>query len=90
MSKMNILIKKTLPDTFEKGDTVFENPFFAGTYNAKDRSTISNPAYNDTAYSACLWTENVSSNDAGRPDLRVLIFYQDYCIGINTLQTHLI
>ena len=60
--------KETLPDTFEKGDTVFENPFFAGTYNAKDRSTISNPAYNDTAYSACLWTENVSSNDAGRPD----------------------
>ncbi len=59
--------KETLPDTFEKGETTFENPFFAGTYNAKDNDTtgITNV---DTAYSACLWTENVSSNDEGRPD----------------------
>ena len=59
--------REILPNTFKKGDSTFENPFFAGTYNAKDRNTISNSAFNDTAYSACLWTENVSSNDAGRP-----------------------
>ena len=59
--------RETLPDTFEKGDTEFENPFFAGTYNAKDNATTGVPNIN-TAYSACLWTENVSSNDAGRPD----------------------
>ena len=59
--------RETLPDTFERGDSTFENPFFAGTYNAKDMATTK--ATNvDTAYSACLWTENVSSNYAGRPD----------------------
>jgi hypothetical protein len=60
--------KETLPISFEEGDSTFENPFFAGTFNAKDRDTISNSAFNDTAYSACLWTENVSSDDGGRPD----------------------
>ena len=59
--------RETLPDTFEKGETTFENPFFAGTYNAKDNDTTGIPNV-DTAYSACLWTENFSSNDAGRPD----------------------
>ena len=59
--------RETLPTTFEKGDSVFENPFFAGTYNAKDMATTG-VANVDTAYSACLWKENVSSNDAGRPD----------------------
>ena len=59
--------RETLPTTFEKGDSTFENPFFAGTYNAKDMATTGVPNV-DTAYSACLWKENVSSNDAGRPD----------------------
>ncbi len=59
--------RETLPDTFEKGETTFENPFFAGTYNAKDNDTTGIPNV-DTAYSACLWIENVSSNDEGRPD----------------------
>ena len=60
--------REILPETFKKGESVFENPFFAGTYNAKDTDTISNSAYNDTAYSGCLWTEIASANDAGRPD----------------------
>jgi len=59
--------KEELPDTFEKGDSTFENPFFAGTYNAKDQDTTDVSSV-DTAYSACLWKENVSANDAGRPD----------------------
>ena len=58
--------RENLPNTFKKGDSTFENPFFAGTYNAKDMDTTG-AANVDTAYSACLWTENVSSNDAGRP-----------------------
>lgn len=59
--------RETLPDTFEKGDSTFENPFFAGTYNAKDNDTTGVPNV-DTAFSACLWTDVVSSNDAGRPN----------------------
>ena len=59
--------REILPNTFKKGDSTFENPFFAGTFNAKDRDTISNSAFNDTAYSACLWEENVSSYSAVRP-----------------------
>ena len=58
--------RETLPNTFEKGDSTFENPFFAGTYNAKDNNTTG-VAGVDTAFSSCLWTENVSSNDSGRP-----------------------
>ena len=58
--------KETLPDTFDKGETTFENPFFAGTYNAKDNDTTGVPSIN-TAYSACLWTENVNPNASGRP-----------------------
>jgi len=57
--------RETLPDTFEKGDSTFENPFFAGTYNAKDNDTTGIPNV-DTAYSACLWTGNHSPNDSGR------------------------
>jgi len=59
--------RETLPDTFEKGDSTFENPFFAGTYNAKDNDTTGVPNV-DTAFSACLWTDVVSSNDSGRPN----------------------
>lgn len=65
--------REILPDTFEKGNSTFENPFFAGTYNAKDTDTIqffssSNSSFNDTAFSACLWTEDVSSNAESRPN----------------------
>ena len=59
--------RETLPDTFEKGDSTFENPFFAGSYNAKDKDTTGVPNV-DTAFSACLWTDVVSSNDSGRPN----------------------
>jgi len=59
--------RETLPSTFEKGDSTFENPFFAGSYNAKDNDTTGIPNV-DTAYSACLWTDVVSSNDSGRPN----------------------
>ena len=59
--------RETLPSTFDKGDSTFENPFFAGSYNAKDNDTTGIPNV-DTAYSACLWTDVVSSNDSGRPN----------------------
>ena len=57
--------RETLPTTFEKGDSTFENPFFAGTYSAKNTNTTGIPNV-DTAYSACLWTGNHSPNDSGR------------------------
>ena len=58
-----------LPDTFKKGESTFENPFFAGTYNTKDQDGTGGQAGDiiDTAYSACLWTENSSSNSGNRP-----------------------
>jgi len=59
--------RETLPASFLKGESKFENPFFAGTYNTKDMDTTQTPNV-DTAYSACLWTEMVSSNDSGRPN----------------------
>jgi hypothetical protein len=58
--------REILPDTFKKGDSTFENPFFAGTYNGKDVDTTVNIDI-DTAYSACLWTENSHSSTPARP-----------------------
>ena len=86
--------RETLPDTFEKGETTFENPLFAGTYNAKDNDTTGVPNV-DTAYSACLWIENVNSNDAGRPEkgfgfLPRLLYWNKYSpaganVGLNKM-----
>ena len=74
--------REILPKTFKKGDSTFENPFFAGTYNAQDQESVGSP-FIDTAYSACLWTENTSSNDTGRPDkgyefLPRLLYWKKY------------
>lgn len=60
--------QETLPRTFEKGESKYENPFFAGTYNAKDKDTLNGYSSLDTAYSACLWIEDVSANNFARPD----------------------
>ena len=57
--------QETLPKTFEKGESKYENPFFAGSYNAKDQDTTGGIL--DTAFSACLWEEDVSSNATNRP-----------------------
>ncbi len=77
--------KETLSDEFERGVTTFENPFFAGTFNAKDRdvSKTSDPAYN-----ACLWQEKedggfISPNDLARSDkgydfLPRLLYWKKY------------
>ena len=62
--------REILPDTFEKGTSKFENPFFAGTYNAKDQDTTydTTDSIIDNPFSACLWTENVNPNSIGRPN----------------------
>ena len=83
--------REELPDTFKKGDSTFENPFFAGTYNGKDMDTTGIPNV-DTAYSACLWTENVSSNDEGRPTkgynfLPRLLYWNKYSPATSLLGT---
>lgn len=85
--------KETLSDEFERGESVFENPFFAGTFNAKDRDVSKTP---DPAYNACLWQEKedggfISPNDLGRPDkgydfLPRLLYWKKYSpdLGGNT------
>ena len=60
--------KEELSDDFEKGQSVFENPFFAGTYDAQDRDSLGLDVY-----SSCLWEDKgdgtqTSSNDYARPD----------------------
>ena len=46
--------QETLPKTFEKGESKYENPFFAGSYNAKDQDTVQfSPE--DNPFSSCLW-----------------------------------
>ena len=77
---------ETLSDKFEKGTTTFENPFFAGTYNAGDVDISINP--NPQPYIACLWEElesggYISPNDTARPDkgydfLPRLLFWKKY------------
>ena len=59
--------QETLPKTFEKGESKYENPFFAGTYNAKDQDTVQfSPA--DNPFSACLWQEITDPTYSYRPD----------------------
>ena len=83
-----------LPDTFKKGDSTFENPFFAGTYNGKDQDTTGG-GYIDTACSACLWTEVANPIDYFRPTkgydfLPRLLYWNKYSpdgatVGLNKL-----
>ena len=57
--------QETLPATFEKGESRYENPFFAGTHNTKDQDTTGGQI--DTAFSACLWEGTPGANDFYRP-----------------------
>lgn len=79
--------QETLPSTFEKGEIIFENPFFAGTYNGKDQDTTGNPgvgsSYSDVPFSGCLWAENTYAETLGRPDkgnnfMPRLLFWNKY------------
>tara|TARA_R110002020_G_scaffold155901_3_gene337291 strand:+ start:2941 stop:6117 length:3177 start_codon:yes stop_codon:yes gene_type:complete len=72
--------REELTDSFAKGQSVFENPFFAGTYNAQDSDTQGGHA-TKPLFSACLWTENSSAGssrantDKGFDFLPRLLFY---------------
>ena len=85
---------ETLPDTFDKGEAKFENPFFAGTYSAKDQDSVYVPEFFDNAFSGCLWTENVSPNSIARPDkgydfLPRLLYWNRYSpTGLGNLFTN--
>ena len=57
--------QEDLSSKFQKGESEFENPFFSGTYNAKDRRTTWLYPY-DTAFSACLWRSASSSTSTAR------------------------
>jgi hypothetical protein len=56
-----------LPPEFEKGETVFENPFFAGTYNTKDYDTQGGYT-SDPLVSPCLWQVK-STSASSREDV---------------------
>jgi len=62
---------ETLSDEFERGTTTFENPFFAGTFNAKDLDASLGSS--DPPFISCLWQKKdeggfISPNDFARPD----------------------
>ena len=59
--------QETLPKTFEKGESKYENPFFAGTHNTQDQDS-SLGDYSILAYSSCLWEENTYGYLNNRPD----------------------
>tara|TARA_Y100000401_G_scaffold24126_1_gene16542 strand:- start:6962 stop:10303 length:3342 start_codon:yes stop_codon:yes gene_type:complete len=61
--------QENLSNNFERGETVFENPFFAGTYNAKDQQIRDGiTSYTNNAPTACLWEDDPSSYSQDRPD----------------------
>ena len=76
---------ETLSDEFERGTSTFENPFFAGTFNAKDLDSGSSST---PPYISCLWQEKdekgfISPNDYARPDkgfefLPRLLYWKNY------------
>ena len=86
---------ETLSDEFERGTTTFENPFFAGTFNAKDLDSSIGSA--DPPYLACLWKEKeeggfISPNDFARPDkgfdfLPRLLHWKNYTASGLTFDT---
>ena len=81
--------QERLPKTFEKGESIFENPFFAGTFNARDQDTrnvasITSPL--TVPYSGCLWTEVTSPDYATRPEkgfdfLPRLLYWRKYSVA---------
>jgi len=80
--------REILPSTFKKGDSTFENPFFAGTYNGKDQDTTEVDM--DTANSACLWEENAHSSTVARPEkgydfLPRLLYWNKYSPSSSSL-----
>ena len=63
--------QEDLGSNFERGESIFENPFFAGTFNAKDQDTTG-VGTKDNPFSGCLWQEKeddkiTSANDEARP-----------------------
>ena len=83
--------QETLPKSFERGESKFENPFFAGTFNAKDQDTTGISGSNNP-YSACLWSENASANyskpDKGYEFLPRLLYWNKYSPSGLSLSWH--
>lgn len=76
-----------LPSTFERGESIFENPFFAGTYNARDRDS-SRGSFVTPPYSALLLTANNGAWTNIRPDkgyefLPRLLYWNKYSPSIS-------
>ena len=82
--------EETLSDEFKKGDSKFENPFFAGTYSCRDMSITEDTSISSMFYSGALWGENTSSNskatrsDKGNGFLPRLLYYNTYLNSVGT------
>ena len=84
--------QEDLGTNFERGNSIFENPFFAGTHNAKDQDTTGSNTL-DNPFSACLWQEKedktlTSPNDFARPPkgyefLPRLLFWNKYSPAVS-------
>ena len=91
--------QEELSGNFERGETIFENPFFAGSYNAKDQDTTGfSSNYVDNLFSACLWVEKddgslTSPNDWARPSKgneflpRLLYWNKQTCLTCSSTGT---
>lgn len=83
--------QEDLGSNFQRGNSIFENPFFSGTYNAKDQDTTGGVP-RDNPFSACLWQDKedktlTSPNDFARPPKGYefsprLLFWNKY-FGLN-------
>jgi len=89
--------QETLPKTFEKGESKYENPFFAGTYNGKDQDTTGTSAGSsvvvDTAFSGLLWRGNSWTTNLNRPEkgydfLPRLLYWNKYSPASSAVGKH--
>jgi hypothetical protein len=83
---------EVLSSAFEMGESVFENPFFAGTFCNKDRAGTGTGGKVKAPYGGCLWTEQVSPADSGRPEKGFaftprLFYYNKYSPSYGTTTT---
>jgi hypothetical protein len=74
-------------NSYPTGETIFENPFFAGTYDSRD-ANITNPSdinNGQNNYSAALWQTAYGNRDKGYDFLPRLLLYNKHILpaGMN-------
>ena len=68
-----------LGNTYPAGETIFENPFFAGTYDTREANIAeANTNSGNNNYSAALWQTAYGDRDKGYDFLPRLLLYNKY------------